>query len=195
MPLGSKGANVPPATTTGEKPVVFQKYFKNGHRTYASQVKLSQNGKKYLVLTEGHRDPETDEVKKHTLIVFEQDLKQFFSMMQETVVYLRANRDPGSTVTGMTPPSAEPAQPATPPAAAAPRNGNGAAKPAKPPISTKAPANGNAAKSVVIQKPAVQTKPVPSAKVQPRPAATRTAAPAKPIAKAPYRPGTRSNGR
>lgn len=94
MPQGSNDSgkrNTEPAGQ--EKPVVFQKYFKSGARTYASQIKLASNGRKYLVLTEGVRDPQTDEVKKHYLRVFDQDLKEFFAMLQETVLYLRATKD------------------------------------------------------------------------------------------------------
>lgn len=92
MPTGRNGATSLD-NRGSERPVVFQKYFKSGSRTYASQIKIASNGKRYLALTEGVRDPQTQELKKHVVRVFEDDLKEFFSMMQETVVYLRAKRD------------------------------------------------------------------------------------------------------
>jgi Protein of unknown function (DUF3276) len=96
MPQGSNG-KTPSGNGGLERPVIFQKYFKSGSRTYASQIKIASNGKKYLVLTEGVRDGETQEVKKHILRVFEQDFKDFFAMLQETVVFLRTSKDMPAT--------------------------------------------------------------------------------------------------
>ena len=104
MPLGSKNGGTPPTNGNQERPVIFQKYFKSNNRTYAAQIKLSQIGKKYLVLTQGVRDPETDQLKKHTIFVFEQDLKDFFAMLQETVVYLRF-QEPRQQSPASSPPS------------------------------------------------------------------------------------------
>src|SRR5881392_109838 len=55
----------------GEPKILFQKYFKSvGPRTYAAQLKEAGNGNHFLVLTEGKRDPETNEVKKLKLFVY-----------------------------------------------------------------------------------------------------------------------------
>lgn len=124
-----------------ERPVVFQKYFKTGHRTYASQIKLGTNGKKYMVITEGVRDPESQEVKKHVLRVYEADLKEFFAMMQETVIYLRSTK--GTTPAAaraaarsapQTKPAVIPAPPKAPAKTASPRNGN--TKPVSTPVAS-----------------------------------------------------------
>lgn len=123
-------------SSQSERPVLFQKYFKSANRTYASQVKLAASGKRFLILTEGTRDPETAEVKKHYLRVFENDLKEFFSMLQETVVFLRANRQA---------PAASDSSVAGPPETAErPRSGPSSSSKkaaAKPPVQGK-PAGG-----------------------------------------------------
>lgn len=159
MPAGNRNGDTQAGIAGQERPVIFQKYFKSGSRTYASQIKIASNGKKYLVLTEGVRDNQTQEVKKHILRVFESDLKEFFAMMQETVVYLRTNKDvkdPGNTVAGVAV-----AKPAVQPLAAVTKPGV-----TKPIVAPKAP----------------PARPVP----QPKPLTTsKPAIPAKPIAKAP----------
>lgn len=75
-----------------DHPVLFQQFFKSGSRTYAAQVKQATNGKPFLVLTEGKRDPKTDEVKKSKLFVFSEDLTEFFHLLQETATFLRPLR-------------------------------------------------------------------------------------------------------
>src|ERR1035437_598986 len=77
---------------TQDHPVLFQQFFKSGSRTYATQVKQASNGKPFLVLTEGKRDPKTDEVKKSKLFVFSEDLTEFFHLLQETATFLRPLR-------------------------------------------------------------------------------------------------------
>jgi hypothetical protein len=153
MPSNGERVNPPDHNATQDRPILYQKYFKSGNKTYASQVKLSNNGKKYLVLTEGYRDPDTQEVKKHYMRVFESDLKEFFSMLQETVVYLRAHKgDNQASITGLVAP-----KPTEPPAAPA--------KAAKP-----------AASRPVAKKPVIATKPAVASKAAPKP--TRYAKPA-----------------
>ena len=184
MPLGSKNGDTSTGASSAEKPVIFQQYFKNGNRTYASQVKISQIGKKYLVLTEGHRDPETQELKKHTICVFEQDLKQFFAILQDTVQYLRSAKDPAGAVTGVA---------VTPVGANTP--GNGPARSAKPPIAAKSSSNATTARNTVAsQKPAMPSKAAAPAKSGMRPSAARPSAAAS-AAKSGYRSGNRANGR
>ncbi len=93
MPTEKKGQSV--AGVDGQdRPVLFQRYFKNGNKTYAAQIKLAASGRRYLVITEGTRDPDTQALRKQIVRVHEQDLKSFFSMLQEVVVYLRAHRNP-----------------------------------------------------------------------------------------------------
>src|ERR1035437_821604 len=77
---------------TQDHPVLFQQFFKSGSRTYATQVKQASNGKPFLVLTEGKRDPKTNEVKKSKLCVFSEDLTEFFHLLQETAAFLRPLR-------------------------------------------------------------------------------------------------------
>ena len=80
---------------TSEHEILFQKYFKSvGPRTYAAQVKRATNGNHYLVLTEGQRDPKTDELRKTRLFIFSEDFTEFFRMMHEAAVFIRANPVP-----------------------------------------------------------------------------------------------------
>lgn len=158
----SGGSNNSVAGNTQERPVVFQKYFKSGNKTYASQVKLASNGRKYLVITEGVRDPETHDVKKHYIRVFDQDLKEFFAMLQETVLYLRSTKDSSSSAAGVR-----------------------VVEPIPEPASAKASANRPAATKpeLVSGKPAAQPKMVAQQKIQkisasPAPKNTRYAKPA-----------------
>jgi hypothetical protein len=157
MPSNGERVNLPDHNAAQDRPILYQKFFKSGNKTYASQVKLGNNGKKYLVLTEGYRDPDTQEVKKHYMRVFENDLKEFFSMLQETVVYLRTHKDDAqATIAGLVAP--KPAEgPAAPPAA-----------PAK--------AAKSAAPRPTARKPVIATKPAVTSKAAPKP--TRYAKPA-----------------
>ena len=78
------------------EPVIrFQRFFKSmGPRTYAAQIKEAANGNPFLVLTEGKRDPKTDEVRKTRLFIFSEDFPAFFRMLHETAQYLKANPVP-----------------------------------------------------------------------------------------------------
>lgn len=79
----------------GEETILFQTFFKSvGPRTYAAQVKRAGNGNHALVLTEGKRDPDTGEVKKHKLYLWSEDFPAFFKMLQETVGWIKANPVP-----------------------------------------------------------------------------------------------------
>ena len=75
-----------------EPKILFQKYFKSvGPRTYAAQLKEAANGNHFLVLTEGKRDEATGELRKSRLFVFGEDFTQFFRLLHETAIFLRAN--------------------------------------------------------------------------------------------------------
>lgn len=86
-----------------ERPILFQHYFKSGLRTYAAQVKQGSNGKPFLVLTEGRRDPDTDELHKSRVLVFSDDLTPFFHMLQETATFLRPLRGSKTLAQGTAP--------------------------------------------------------------------------------------------
>src|SRR4051812_2094716 len=84
--LSPRGASAPKnnsaaagAAGADEQKILFQKFFKSvGPRTYAAQIKQARNGNYFLVITEGKRDPETDEVRKTKILVFSEDFKEFF---------------------------------------------------------------------------------------------------------------------
>jgi hypothetical protein len=85
---GSSGAK-------GEPKILFQKYFKSvGPRTYAAQLKEAGNGNHFLVLTEGKRDPETNEIKKLKLFVYSEDFPAYFRMLHETAQFIKAHPVP-----------------------------------------------------------------------------------------------------
>ena len=76
-------------------PILFQRFFKSvGPRTYAAQIKEASNGNPFLVLTEGKRDPKTDELRKSRLFIFGEDFPAFFRMLHETAQYIKANPVP-----------------------------------------------------------------------------------------------------
>ncbi|HEX2971296.1 MAG TPA: DUF3276 family protein [Tepidisphaeraceae bacterium] len=78
-----------------ESVILFQKYFKSiGPRTYAAQIKQAANGNHFLVLTEGKRDPKTNELRKTQVLVFSEDFSAFFRMLHETAQFIRANPVP-----------------------------------------------------------------------------------------------------
>lgn len=78
-----------------EPPILFQRFFKSvGPRTYAAQIKEASNGNPFLVLTEGKRDPKTDELRKSRLFIFSEDFPAFFRMLHETAQYIKANPVP-----------------------------------------------------------------------------------------------------
>ncbi len=86
------GASKQPNSPDEDK-ILFQHYIKsvNPARTYAAQLKQAVNGNQYLVLTEGKRDAETDEVHKHRLFIFSEDFVQYFRMLHETAKWIKAN--------------------------------------------------------------------------------------------------------
>jgi len=76
----------------GEAKILFQKYFKSvGPRTYATQLKEAGNGNHFLVLTEGKRDPVTNEVKKLKIFVYSEDFPAYFRMLHETAQFIKAH--------------------------------------------------------------------------------------------------------
>ncbi|MGE5609008.1 MAG: DUF3276 family protein [Bacillota bacterium] len=90
-----KGEPVRKSPGKSESVILFQKYFKSvGPRTYAAQVKRAANGNHFLVLTEGKRDPKTDELRKTQLLVFSEDFLEFFRMLHETAQFIKANPVP-----------------------------------------------------------------------------------------------------
>jgi hypothetical protein len=75
-----------------EAKILFQKYFKSvGPRTYAAQLKEAGNGNHFLVLTEGKRDPVTNEIKKLKLFVYSEDFPAYFRMLHETAQFIKAH--------------------------------------------------------------------------------------------------------
>ena len=92
----ANGRQMPAAPAGGgknaEPKILFQKYFKSvGPRTYAAQLKEAGNGNHFLVLTEGKRDPETNEVKKLKLFVYSEDFPAYFRMLHETAQFIKAH--------------------------------------------------------------------------------------------------------
>lgn len=84
-----------PSAAKPEPEILFQKYFKSvGPRTYAAQLKRAGNGNHFLVLTEGKRDENTDEIKKTRLFIFSEDFVEFFKMLHETAKFIRENPVP-----------------------------------------------------------------------------------------------------
>jgi hypothetical protein len=78
--------------TKQDAKILFQKYFKSvGPRTYAAQLKEAGNGNHFLVLTEGKRDPVTNEVKKLKLFVYSEDFSAFFRMLHDTAQFIKAH--------------------------------------------------------------------------------------------------------
>ena len=94
-----------------DRPVLFQQFFKSGSRTYAAQVKQAGNGKPFLVLTEGKRDPKTNDVKKSKLFVCSDDLTAFFHLLQQTASFLRPLRQQMKDGLPLAEPAAPPISP------------------------------------------------------------------------------------
>ena len=97
----ANGRQIPAASSSAkagkdaEPKILFQKYFKSvGPRTYAAQLKEAGNGNHFLVLTEGKRDPETNEVKKLKLFVYSEDFPAYFRMLHETAQFIKAHPVP-----------------------------------------------------------------------------------------------------
>ncbi|MDB5333503.1 MAG: hypothetical protein JWP03_4654 [Phycisphaerales bacterium] len=134
-----------------EHDILFQSWFKSvGPRTYAAQLKRAANGNHFLVLTEGKRDDKTEEVRKTRLFVFSEDFVEFFKLLHETAVFIKANPVPPEVKNKRerfwSKQNGKPANkgPATRPSAApapAQRPGTQAARSGKPP---ERPQNGGA---------------------------------------------------
>jgi len=78
-----------------DHPILFQKFFKSvGPRTYAAQVKQVSNGNHYLILTEGYRKPDSDEVRKSRIFLYSEDFVEFFRMLHETAQWIKSNPVP-----------------------------------------------------------------------------------------------------
>jgi hypothetical protein len=88
-------SNGKPNGSKPEAPILFQKYFKSdGDRTYAAQVKEARTGNHFLVLTDGHRDKKTGELRKSMVFLFSEDFPAFFRMLHETAQFIRENPVP-----------------------------------------------------------------------------------------------------
>jgi hypothetical protein len=75
-----------------EAPILFQTFFQSlGTRTYAAQVKEAGNGNHFIVLTEGRREKDSDEVRKTRLLVFSEDFAEFFDLVQRTKQFIEAH--------------------------------------------------------------------------------------------------------
>src|SRR6185503_14625385 len=78
-----------------EQKILFQDYFKSvGTRTYAAQVKEASNGNHFIVLTEGKRDKDSDQVRKTKLLVFSEDFETFFAMVRKTAEFVKSHPVP-----------------------------------------------------------------------------------------------------
>ena len=71
--------------------VPLETLVQRGLAAYAAQLKEAGNGNHFLVLTEGKRDPATNEVKKLKLFVFSEDFSAFFRMLHETAQFIKAH--------------------------------------------------------------------------------------------------------
>ena len=92
MSTVSPPTSKPPAA---DHEILFQQWFKSvGPRTYAAQLKKAKNGNHFLVLTEGNRDKETDQIRKTRLFLYSEDFAAFFKMLHETAVFIRENPVP-----------------------------------------------------------------------------------------------------
>ena len=80
------------ANGKAEPKILFQKYFKSiGPRTYAVQIKESNTGNHYIVLTEGKRDITTNDVRKTRLFVYSEDFAHYFRMLHETAQFIKTH--------------------------------------------------------------------------------------------------------
>lgn len=77
-------------TRKPDHPILFQTFFKSvGSRTYAAQIKQATNGNQYLVITEGRRDKNSDDVRKLRINIFSEDFEAFFNLLRETTKYIK----------------------------------------------------------------------------------------------------------
>jgi hypothetical protein len=78
------------AKPKAEHKILFQDYFKSvGPRTYAAQLKEASNGNHFLVLTEGRREKDSDQVRKTMLYIFSEDFEDFFAMVRKTAEFVK----------------------------------------------------------------------------------------------------------
>jgi hypothetical protein len=72
-----------------EPKIIHQTFFKSvGPRTYAAQIKEIANGNHLLVLTEGKRDEQTNEVRKTRLFVYAEDFPALFEMLDDARAFI-----------------------------------------------------------------------------------------------------------
>jgi len=96
LPTGGKpgrrsGVRPPDGPPRSPDPILFQTYVKGeGGRTYAAQLKRSAAGRRYLILTEGERDPRTGELRKSNVSVPDADLAAFFHLLREMAQHLKS---------------------------------------------------------------------------------------------------------
>ena len=75
-----------------EPKIIHQTFFKSvGPRTYAAQIKEIANGNHLLVLTEGKRDEQTNEVRKTRLFVYAEDFPELFGMLDDARAFIDAH--------------------------------------------------------------------------------------------------------
>jgi hypothetical protein len=75
-----------------EPKIIHQTFFRSvGPRTYAAQVKEIANGNHLLVLTEGKRDEQTNEVRKSRLFVYAEDFPELFKMLDDARAFIYAH--------------------------------------------------------------------------------------------------------
>lgn len=88
--------NQKPAFNRQSKPkvepkIIYQTFFKSvGPRTYAAQIKEIANGNHLLVMTEGKRDEETNQVRKTRLFVYAEDFPAMFKMLDDVRAFIDA---------------------------------------------------------------------------------------------------------
>ncbi|MBC7783120.1 MAG: DUF3276 family protein [Burkholderiales bacterium] len=90
---GSVSAGAPEPQNVPRKPdhsILFQTFFKSvGSRTYAAQIKQATNGNQYMVVTEGRRDKNSDDVRKMRINIFSEDFEAFFDLLRQTARYIK----------------------------------------------------------------------------------------------------------
>ena len=75
---GTKNSQSRSGGSFADHPILFQQFFKSvGPRTYAAQIKQASNGNHYLLLTEGKREKDSDEVRKTRLSHIDLDRKMW----------------------------------------------------------------------------------------------------------------------
>lgn len=89
---GKPSATGKPKDADAPDEILFQSFFKSvGPRTYAAQIKKARNGNHYLVLTEGKRDKQTEELRKIRLFLYSEDFQSFFHLLRETADWIKTH--------------------------------------------------------------------------------------------------------